>query len=106
MRIDMQQRRLGKLLLVGLALAVLNSCRNSQPPAIEICLGDGVGGADCVEADGSKKYRVPSELKNYWLTNPPDMKNFSSWCYQASAQTTKSAMNVIMEEARRDETRE
>lgn len=90
----MQQFKHGKQLLLVLAL-LLASCRQSQPPAIEICLGDGVGGADCIEADGSKLYRLPSQLNNYWMTNQPDMKNFASWCYSASSSQTSDAMSQI-----------
>lgn len=60
----------------------LSGCRKDTPPAIEICIMDGFGGADCQEADGSKVYKLPSEMKNYWSTNQVDMKSFASWCYE------------------------
>jgi len=84
----------GKTLFLGLGF-LLSSCRNSHPPAIEICIGDGFGGADCIEADGTQRYRAPSELKNYWMTNQPDMQNFSSWCYDTSPQITGRFMDRI-----------
>jgi hypothetical protein len=67
---------LGVLLCLALA-----SCRKDKPPVIEICILDGLGGADCVEHDGSKVYRAPSELRNYVGTNPEDQAEFAAWCY-------------------------
>lgn len=89
----MLRLRLGRLLLPVLALA-LSSCRDSVPPKMEICIGDGLGGADCIGADGSRRYRLPSELKNYWMSNQPDMANFTSWCY---ATNSPENMNRIMD---------
>lgn len=89
----MQQHWLGKMLLVG--LVSLLSCRNSIPPKIEICIGDGFGGADCVEADGTKKYRPPSELLDYWSTNETDMQAFSSWCYDAGMPSTRKSLKIV-----------
>ena len=94
---DIRQHRLGRPLLVGLAL-VLVSCRDSVPPPIEICIGDGFGGAKCIERDGSKLYRTPSELTNYWLTNQPDMQAFSSWCYDTSSKIMSKNLNEVKEE--------
>jgi hypothetical protein len=97
----MQQQKLGKRRLVVLAfLLSLSACRNSKPPQIEICILDGVGGGDCIEADGSKKYRPPSEMLNYWSTNQPDMANFSSWCYDAPAPHVAAQMEALKSEAR------
>lgn len=96
----MPLHKLGKLLLVGLGLLALESCRDSVPPAIEICIGNGVGGADCVESSGKKKYRLPSELTNYWMTSQPDMKNFSSWCYDIPADDVQKHMDRIEAQAR------
>ena len=93
-RIGMRRRKLGRLLLVALAFP-LASCRDSQPPKIEICIGDGFGGADCVEADGSKLYRAPSALTSYWMTSEPDEANFASWCYQTTQQEVDPVMNQI-----------
>lgn len=81
----------GRTLLVVLAL-LLSSCRSSVPPAIPICLGDGVGGADCVLEDGSRKYLPPSDLLNYWMTTQEGMKKFSSWCYQTDENTVSQEM--------------
>lgn len=74
-------------------LVLLPNCRSSIPPAIEICLGDGVGGADCIERDNTKIYRPPSELKNYWMTNEPDEAAFASWCYNANPDQVQAVMN-------------
>lgn len=73
----MQRLTLGGLLCLGLA-----NCRTDSPPSIEICEHDGLG-AECVERDGTHVYKVPSELKTYWMTNQEDMKSFAEWCYQA-----------------------
>lgn len=90
----------GKPLFLGLALLLLSSCRDSQPPKIEICIGDGVGGAECVEADGSQLYRVPSQLKNYWMTSQPDEANFASWCYDTDQSAVKAGMHLIESRAK------
>lgn len=94
----MQPQKLGKTLF--LALAFLSACRSSQPPKIEICILDGHGGGDCVEADGLKKYRPPSEMLNYWSTNQADEANYSGWCYDTSPAEVKAAMAEIEKTAR------
>lgn len=71
---------------------VCASCRTSKPPVIEVCILDGFGGADCIETDGSKKVKLPSEIKNYWATNQNDMANFAGWCYQTTPQTAGLGM--------------
>ena len=90
-----QRLRLGKLLLTVPGLLLLSSCRSSQPPKIEICIGDGVGGAECVEADGTQLYRTPSMLNNYWMTGQSDEANFASWCYESDVATVQYHMNLI-----------
>lgn len=97
----MQQHKLGRLLLASLGLLLLSDCRTSIPPKIEICIGDGFGGADCIEADGTKLYRSPSSLKNYWMTSQPDEANFTSWCYQATPAQTEAGMQQIQLEIER-----
>ena len=96
---DRLMRRFISLLASLLVLSIIG-CRTSNPPKIEICIGDGVGGADCIERDGSKLYRVPSQLLNYWMTNQIDETAFSSWCYDTSLQTTESISKTIAREAR------
>lgn len=76
----------GKRLFLVLGLLLASSCRSSTAPAIEICIGDGFGGADCIRRDGSRLYRPPSELQNYWMTNQDDMRAYSSWCFDTSAK--------------------
>lgn len=90
----------GKKLLVILGFLALNSCRKDPPPAIEICILNGAGGGDCVEADGTKKFRLPSEMVNFWSTNQPDMKNFSSWCYETGQAQIATQMDMIFREAK------
>lgn len=94
----MQQLKNGMMLLI--VLAFLSSCRKDPPPSIEICILDGHGSGDCIEADGSKKFRLPSEMLNYWSTNQPDMKNWSSWCYQAGKAEVKQQMQMLYDQAK------
>lgn len=83
-----------------LALPLL-SCRTSVPPQIEICLGDGFGGADCVERDGTQMYRSPSSLQNYWMTNQVDESSFSQWCYQTTQENVDLHMQMIAEDIKK-----
>lgn len=72
---------LGTTLLVCLAsLAV--SCRSDKAPPIDICQGDGHGGANCTAADGHHYYLVPSQLAQSWvIPNQEQAKAFVTWCY-------------------------
>lgn len=92
---DMKRLNRGKTLLAGLGLLLNSSCRDSVPPKIEICIGDGFGGADCIETDGSRKYKSPSELLNYWMTSESDEANYTSWCYGTSERNVQPAMKLI-----------
>lgn len=87
-------RRLNAGLMLSSILA-LASCRTSRPPLIDICILDGIGGADCVLKDGSKASLLPSQLKNYWSTPEPDIAAFSSWCYKTDLGTTQAIMDKI-----------
>jgi hypothetical protein len=89
----MRQLKHGRLLFLALAL-LLNGCRSDQPPPKEICILDGFGGGDCVESDGSKLYRAPSAMLNYWATNETDEQNFAAWCYD----TTPAAVAPVMQQ--------
>jgi hypothetical protein len=81
---------------LGLLLLVLfSACRESPPPPIEVCILSDVGYADCVEPDGTKKIRLPSELNGYWATSGADMQAWSSWCYQTTSSNTHEAMEII-----------
>ena len=57
-----------------------------MPPAIPMCLGDGKGGADCVEFEGSPSRRTAKELENYWMTDAESMNALISWCYRVEPQ--------------------
>lgn len=94
MRTDIVLLKPGKLLFLALAFS-LTSCRESTPPPIEICLLDGFGGGDCIERDGSRLYRVPSSMKNYWTTSEPDEAAFAGWCYDGTAVDAEVQMNAI-----------
>jgi hypothetical protein len=100
MRIGSMQLKNGAKLLATLATLALSSCRSDQPPNIEICIiGEG-GGAACVLKDGTRKYRPPSEMVNYWATNQPDMSTFSAWCYDTSLKNVEMEMLKSMAKAR------
>lgn len=88
----------GRPLCLALALS-FSGCRTSKPPVIEICIGDGAGGANCVESDGSRKYRLPSEMKNYWATNQPDQARFAAWCYDTNEANIETVMASIKKNA-------
>ena len=87
-----------KLCLVSVIL--LSSCRSSQPPKIEICLGNGFGGADCILKDGTRKERLPSELQNYWMTNQDDISAFSAWCYNTSLKNATQGVENMKADLR------
>lgn len=90
----MLQLRRGMTRFLVLA-SLLSGCRETFPPKIEVCIGDGFGGADCVEADGAKLYKAPSTLKTYWMTNSSDIANFSSWCYNVPNSSVEIQMRSI-----------
>ena len=99
MQIDMRRLRHGKKLCLLLGLLALNSCRSSQPPGIEICILDGYGGADCIETNGTKLYKSPSALLDYWATNETDESNYTQWCYDINAQIVNANMKQIKKAA-------
>lgn len=96
----------GLMLCLSLALLASASCRSSKPPAIDVCIGDGAGGADCVLREGSALrfkcvreqrgwYCPPSALENAWITTGDDMEAYSSWCYDTSRKNVRPAMRAI-----------
>lgn len=87
-------RKPGVMLCLVLGL-LQTSCRTSVPPKIENCINDGVGGGDCVEVDGSQRYRTPSEMKDMWSTNQADLANWAAWCYQADTALVKQSMKEL-----------
>lgn len=106
------RRSYGVMLLVVLG-SVLSSggCRKDSPPRIDICLGDGAGGADCVLREGSDLlgkcireergwYCPPSALENAWMTTQGDMEAWSSWCYNTSKKNVRSQMRAIQKAVR------
>lgn len=115
------QRKLGGrrwLAIASVSLAALalltgaSSCRRSSPPKIDICLGDGVGGGDCLLREGSRLrgiciklrdagwYCPPSALENAWMTTQEDMAAYSSWCHDTSQKNVKAHMRAIREAVR------
>ena len=90
-----------RLLLGSLLCSALASCRTDKPPVISIvCIGDGFGGADCVDSTGAKIYRKPSELLNYWMTTQVDESNFAAWCYQVNPPTAEKQLEAIYAKTR------
>jgi hypothetical protein len=89
-------RKLLNAALLPVCALAMGSCRTDKPPIIGIiCIGDGAGGADCVQAGGAKVYKSPSELKNYWMTTQTDEANFSSWCYKIPAPVASSTLESM-----------
>lgn len=92
MRTVTKRQKLGALLCLGTVL-LTSGCRKDTAPVIEICIADGMGGMDCSEKDGSRKYLLPSQSKNYWCTNQSDQSQFASWCYKTSVGNIQQAMD-------------
>lgn len=73
---------------------------------MSICLGDGVGGADCQLEPTSPLvqcciknekgyYCPPSCLKNVWMTSQSEEAAFAAWCYDASTEVIQKEMNKL-----------
>lgn len=90
------------ILVVIAACLCLFACRSSTPPKLSIvCILDGYGGADCVDANGNKIYKAPSELTNFWATTETDEQNFTQWCYgSGSSNAVAAGMKSIKESLR------
>lgn len=94
------------------ALALLAGCRTTTPPAIDICIGDGSGGADCILRENSRLksscvateeggvYCPPSVLENMWMTTPEDMAEYSRWCYDTNASVIRTQMDALETKAK------
>jgi len=63
-----------------------------------VCIGDGVGGADCVLSNGARKYLPPSKLMNYWMTSQSDFEKFSAWCYETSISNMRPVLSSKKDE--------
>lgn len=48
-----------------------------------------------MEHDGSKHYRPPSAMVNYWCTNPPDEAAYAQWATGATTDEVQGAMQEI-----------
>lgn len=93
MRTALRPLRLGNALCLAIAL-LISGCRKDVAPTIEVCILAPGGGAACVEKDGTHRFKVPSELVNYWATNPGDQAAFASFCYSTSVGVIKQAMDA------------
>jgi hypothetical protein len=65
-----------------------------------ICIGDGLGGADCSDPQGNKTHKVPSDLDGYWMTTETDEANFASWCYATDMTLVQLHMEKTKERIR------
>lgn len=84
------------LLLIVVTTIGLSACRKDRPPAISIiCTLDGRGGGNCVTQDGTRVYKLPSEMVNMWATTQEDQARFSSWCYRVSLKRAQAEMERI-----------
>ena len=99
MKKDFKPLKPGNVLFLALGL-FLSACRSDQPPPKEICILDGYGAGECVEADGKRVRKFPSELETYWATNQKDMEAFAAWCYGTEAKNVRAAMHALKPEAK------
>ena len=89
-------KRLFYCLTLWATLLNLSACRNDKPPQLGlICTLDGFGGGDCVTSDGTKVYKSPSEMKNFWATTQVDEANFTSWCYKTTPAGTNAELEKL-----------
>ena len=91
----MRQLKHGKRPFLAAALLLISGCRTQPAPIIEVCILDGFGGGDCVEPDGTKIYKMPSQMKNYWSTNESDEARYAAFCNDASPEQVRFMMNSI-----------
>jgi hypothetical protein len=87
-----------RTLIILAAFLFTQSCRKDPAPRVDVCLGDGAGGADCTLKDGSHAYRSPSQLENYWMTPQADMARYASWCHDTTPAVVKPVMKAISKE--------
>jgi hypothetical protein len=73
-------------------VSLFAGCKADAPPQILLCIGDGLGGADCRRPDGTKEYRLPSELENAWITTQEDAARLLSWCYGGKMKKAEIAV--------------
>lgn len=85
-----------RLQIVGTLLCLATvSCRTDSPPPTDICIGDGIGGADCTLKDGSHSWLSPSQLDHAWIIPTQDQaKAYIAWCYDTDADTAESGMSA------------
>lgn len=98
-----------KLLLISATLTLGGAAcpprpgdSSSTPPPMPVCIGDGKGGAQCVDATDKTFYADPASLNNWWMTSPESMAAFTAWCYGAKVDQVKSEMQKIEVKAKGD----
>ncbi len=91
------RRALTALFTLALALS-LSSCRHDVPPQIILCIGDGLGGADCsIPGVPEREYWPPSKLNDAWITTQDDAAKLLAWCYHT---TPDKVTPIMMQTAR------
>ena len=86
----------GGTLCLVLALLLSGCPKKDPPPAIPICIGDGVGGADCdIPGKKEKEYWAPSELENAWITTQDGAARLLSWCYGTDSPLIDSELEAM-----------
>lgn len=89
----MKHLKSGKLLLVVLALS-LSACRKDPPPPMDNCLGDGQGGADCLDISGNYYYCDAECMLNRLAFRQDQFANFAAWCYDTKVKNVKPALQA------------
>lgn len=89
----MQQLKLGKTLLLVLLLLVNSGCKTKKAPAITICIGDGIGGCDGVDATGSSISESPSQLNKWIMIPPAEFASYASYCQGISYDVALQVVN-------------
>jgi len=69
-----------KLIFI-VTLLFLVSC-SSTMPKIDICVGDGYGGADCIDVKRNPYYMLPSQLENFNAFENAELVKYYDYCYR------------------------
>ncbi len=83
--------------LISVILSVLVcGCRTDKAPPMEnLCTLNGAGLGACVDKDGTRRLRVPSEMTNWWVTDQKSMAAFAGWCYGVTPGTAQINLDKI-----------
>lgn len=95
-----------RISLIVFIISFSLSCRTSKPPGMTVCLGNGAGGADCVDQFGVRSTKLPSELEDFFMLSPSDASAYSSWCFHTTTKLTDPIVKdllTVMRENQRNE---